>query len=135
MGISRRQRRRSGDRETAGLADPAADQHPGRGRRVLGAGQEEAEDPPAQQPGRRRRAGRCLLGHAVRPDLLRAASRPCLGAAMGALTGSMADVGIDDKFINGVKERVTPGTSALFLLSSDAVVEQGKGPSKAPTPS
>ena len=31
-----------------------------------------------------------------------------VGAAMGALTGSMADVGIDDKFINGVKERVTP---------------------------
>ena len=50
-----------------------------------------------------------------------------VGAAMGALTGSMADVGIDDKFINGVKERVTPGTSALFLLSSDAVVERVKG--------
>lgn len=49
-----------------------------------------------------------------------------VGAAMGALTGSMADVGIDDKFINGVKQRVTPGTSALFLLSSDAVVDRVK---------
>ncbi len=49
-----------------------------------------------------------------------------VGAAMGALTGSMADVGIDDKFIDGVKQRVTPGTSALFLLSSDAVVDRVK---------
>ena len=49
-----------------------------------------------------------------------------VGAAVGALTGSMADVGIDDNFINGVKQRVTPGTSALFLLSSDAVVDRVK---------
>ncbi len=49
-----------------------------------------------------------------------------VGAAMGAITGSMADVGIDDNFINGVKQRVTPGTSALFLLSSDAVTDRVK---------
>ncbi len=49
-----------------------------------------------------------------------------MGAAIGALSGSMADVGIDDSFINGVKQRVTPGTSALFLLSSDAVIERIK---------
>jgi uncharacterized membrane protein len=49
-----------------------------------------------------------------------------VGAAMGAAAGSMADVGIDDNFINGVKQRVTPGTSGLFLLSSDAVVDRVK---------
>ena len=49
-----------------------------------------------------------------------------VGAAMGALTGSMTDVGIDDNFINGVKQRVTPGTSALFLLSSEAVMDRVK---------
>jgi uncharacterized membrane protein len=49
-----------------------------------------------------------------------------VGAAMGALAGSMTDVGIDDNFINGVKQNVTPGTSALFLLSSDAVVDRVK---------
>jgi len=49
-----------------------------------------------------------------------------VGAAVGGLTGSMADVGIDDSFINGVKQRVTPGTSALFLLSSDAVIDRVK---------
>jgi len=49
-----------------------------------------------------------------------------IGAGLGALTGSMTDVGIDDNFINSVKQRVTPGTSALFLLSSDAVIDRVK---------
>ncbi|WP_034269914.1 DUF1269 domain-containing protein [Actinospica robiniae] len=49
-----------------------------------------------------------------------------LGAAAGALGGSMADVGIDDAFIKEVKQKVTPGTSALFLLSSDAVLDKVK---------
>ena len=41
-----------------------------------------------------------------------------IGAGMGALRGSLADVGIDDDFIKQVREKVTPGTSALFALSS-----------------
>jgi uncharacterized membrane protein len=47
-----------------------------------------------------------------------------IGAAAGALGGSMADVGIDDDFIKRVREQVTPGTSALFALTSDAVLER-----------
>jgi uncharacterized membrane protein len=47
-----------------------------------------------------------------------------VGAAMGALAGSLADVGIDDSFINEIRDQVTPGTSALFLLTSDAVVDK-----------
>ena len=43
---------------------------------------------------------------------------------IGALTGALADVGIDDKFIDQVKSRVTPGTSALFTLTSGAVVDR-----------
>src|SRR5829696_4111691 len=35
-----------------------------------------------------------------------------IGAGMGGLTGSMADVGIDDDFIKEVREKVTEGTSA-----------------------
>ena len=50
-----------------------------------------------------------------------------IGAGIGAMTGAMTDVGIDDSFINSVKERVTPGTSALFLLTSDAVMDRIKG--------
>lgn len=44
-----------------------------------------------------------------------------IGAAAGALGGSLTDVGIDDGFIDSVRSKVTPGTSALFLLSSGAV--------------
>jgi uncharacterized membrane protein len=47
-----------------------------------------------------------------------------IGAAAGAIGGSMADVGIDDNFIKRIREQVTPGTSALFALTSDAVVER-----------
>jgi uncharacterized membrane protein len=47
-----------------------------------------------------------------------------IGAGAGALFGSLADVGISDSFINTVREKVTPGTSALFLLSSDAVMDR-----------
>jgi uncharacterized membrane protein len=47
-----------------------------------------------------------------------------IGAATGALLGSLADVGISDSFIKTVRDKVTPGTSALFLLSSDAVMDK-----------
>ncbi|GAA2941603.1 DUF1269 domain-containing protein [Streptomyces enissocaesilis] len=47
-----------------------------------------------------------------------------IGAAAGALGGKLADVGIDDDFIDSVKTEVGPGTSALFLLSQDAVVDR-----------
>src|SRR5207237_846304 len=47
-----------------------------------------------------------------------------VGAAMGALAGSMSDVGIDDAFIKQVRDNVTPGTSALFVMTSNAVVDK-----------
>jgi uncharacterized membrane protein len=47
-----------------------------------------------------------------------------VGAAAGALSGSLGDVGIDDTFIKRVREEVTPGTSALFLLTSGAVMDK-----------
>lgn len=43
---------------------------------------------------------------------------------MGALSGKFADCGINDKFIKEVREQVTEGTSALFLLTSGAVQER-----------
>src|SRR6476661_8578527 len=49
-----------------------------------------------------------------------------VGAGIGALTGSMTDVGIDDDFIRKMRAEIQPGTSALFLLSSDAVVDKVK---------
>ena len=47
-----------------------------------------------------------------------------VGAAMGALGGKMADYGIDDNFIKQTREKVTEGTSALFLLSDKAVMDK-----------
>lgn len=47
-----------------------------------------------------------------------------IGAAAGALTGSFVDVGIDDNFIKEVRAKVTPGTSALFLLTENAVMDR-----------
>ncbi|MCU1666383.1 MAG: uncharacterized protein JWR58_6448 [Pseudonocardia sp.] len=47
-----------------------------------------------------------------------------VGAAMGAMAGSMSDVGIDDDFIRDVREKVTPGTSALFVMTSNAVADR-----------
>jgi uncharacterized membrane protein len=47
-----------------------------------------------------------------------------IGAAMGALAGKFSDYGIDDDFIKSVQSQVTEGTSALFLMTSEAVVDK-----------
>jgi uncharacterized membrane protein len=47
-----------------------------------------------------------------------------VGAAMGALSGKFSDYGIDDDFIKSVQKQVTEGTSALFLMTSNAVVDK-----------
>lgn len=47
-----------------------------------------------------------------------------IGAATGSLAGSLADVGIDDTFINRIRDSVIPGTSALFILTSDAGLDR-----------
>ena len=47
-----------------------------------------------------------------------------IGAAFGALGGAFRDYGIDDDFIKRVRSAVTEGTSALFLMTSDAVLDR-----------
>jgi uncharacterized membrane protein len=47
-----------------------------------------------------------------------------VGAASGALAGSLTDVGIDDRFISEVRDHVTPGTSALFVMTDEAVLDK-----------
>ena len=58
-----------------------------------------------------------------------------VGAATGALAGSLADVGIDDDFIKRVRSEVTPGTSALFLMTTGAVIDRIKADFAAHKPS
>lgn len=47
-----------------------------------------------------------------------------IGAAVGFATGALRPVGLSDEFLQTVRDEVTPGTSALFLLTSDAVVDR-----------
>ena len=47
-----------------------------------------------------------------------------VGLAMGALAGKFSDYGIDDNFIKQSRDKVTEGTSALFLLTSGAVEDK-----------
>lgn len=46
------------------------------------------------------------------------------GAAGGALSGKLGDIGIDDSFIEDVSDAIQPGESALFLLVRDAQLER-----------
>jgi uncharacterized membrane protein len=47
-----------------------------------------------------------------------------IGGAFGALGGAFRDYGIDDDFIKKIRSHVTEGTSALFLMTSDAVLDR-----------
>ena len=47
-----------------------------------------------------------------------------VGAVFGALGGAFRDYGIDDDFIKRIRSQVTEGTSALFLMTSEAVMDR-----------
>jgi uncharacterized membrane protein len=47
-----------------------------------------------------------------------------VGAAAGAVGGAFRDYGIDDDFIKRIRSQVTEGTSALFLMTTGAVVDR-----------
>lgn len=54
-----------------------------------------------------------------------------IGAGAGALSGKLADIGINDNFMKELADTFTPGTSALFVLvrksTPDKVLEALKG--------
>jgi uncharacterized membrane protein len=50
------------------------------------------------------------------------------------LTSALSDVGIDDNFIYQVRSKLTEGTSALFVLSRDAVMDKINDASKGKKP-
>jgi uncharacterized membrane protein len=47
-----------------------------------------------------------------------------VGAGAGALGGSLTDDGIDNDFIASLQTRIQPGTSALFAMTNDAVIDK-----------
>jgi uncharacterized membrane protein len=53
---------------------------------------------------------------------------PLLGLSVGPVAGgqgvALRDAGIDETLIKDIRRTVTPGTSALFLLTEDAAVDE-----------
>jgi uncharacterized membrane protein len=47
-----------------------------------------------------------------------------MGAAMGAVGAKFKDYGITEDFIKSIREKVTVGTSAVFLLTSRGVLDK-----------
>ena len=47
-----------------------------------------------------------------------------VGAGAGALIGHFSNYGIDKDFIKAAQDKVTEGTSAVFLTTSDAVPDK-----------
>ena len=47
-----------------------------------------------------------------------------VGAAMGALAGHFANYGIDRSFVKQAQDKVTEGTSAVFLMTGGAVTDK-----------
>ncbi|HEX2289088.1 MAG TPA: DUF1269 domain-containing protein [Pseudonocardiaceae bacterium] len=47
-----------------------------------------------------------------------------IGAASGAAAGSLSRIGLSDEFLQRVRDQITPGTSALFVLTSDEVMDR-----------
>jgi uncharacterized membrane protein len=47
-----------------------------------------------------------------------------VGTVFGAMGGALRDYGIDDDFIGWVRKSVIEGTSALFLMTSEAVTDR-----------
>jgi uncharacterized membrane protein len=53
---------------------------------------------------------------------------------MDRLTSALSDVGIDENFIYQVRSKLTEGTSALFILSRDAVMDKINDAAKGKKP-
>ena len=47
-----------------------------------------------------------------------------VGAGAGAVAGALSDVGINDNFMKQLAEKLTPGTSALFVLVDSTLTDK-----------
>jgi uncharacterized membrane protein len=65
-------------------------------------------------------AGGALWGGLIGLIFLMPLLGMAIGAGTGALAGSMADYGIDDKFMKELGTKLQPGNAALFILFHEA---------------
>jgi uncharacterized membrane protein len=65
-----------------------------------------------------------LLGGLIGTLVLAPVAGMAVGAAAGAAAQKLRGTGVDRSFLEEVTRAITPGTSALVVLSSDAVVDQ-----------
>ncbi len=65
-----------------------------------------------------------MLGGLLGIVLLNPLFGMALGGAAGALSGKMMDLGIDDKFIKELSEKLQPSTSALFVLVKKVTIDK-----------
>ena len=49
---------------------------------------------------------------------------PTFGAAAGAVAGSLREFGVEDDFVKRVRDMVTPGSSAIFVIGDSRSVER-----------
>jgi uncharacterized membrane protein len=47
-----------------------------------------------------------------------------IGAATGAISGKLTDIGIDDEFIKDTAEAIKPGEAGVFMLIGDSTPEK-----------
>lgn len=47
-----------------------------------------------------------------------------IGAGAGAVAGALSDVGISDEFMKNLAKRLTPGSSALFVLVDSTITDK-----------
>ncbi|MBV9545859.1 MAG: DUF1269 domain-containing protein [Chloroflexi bacterium] len=69
-------------------------------------------------------AGGALWGMIIGLIFLAPFAGALIGGAFGALSGSLRDYGIDDKFIKDLSNQIKPGTSALFLYVMSATPDK-----------
>ena len=50
-----------------------------------------------------------------------------IGAATGAISGKLTDIGIDDEFIKETAEAIKPGEAGVFMLVGESDSRQGRG--------
>jgi len=87
----------------------------------------EKDRPEARRPRHLRASGAgsgALWGGLLGMVFLGPVAGAVIGAGVGRIRTEVTSPGIDDHFVRQLRERLTPGTSALFALTSDVDLDE-----------